>query len=147
MTAIACPGRLTLVDDGVLRLRPVRPQHRILARLRARTLDAELARGLPPESDWPRAVRAAMLTAPAARRRLARRWLGLLAPTGRTPAARRESLRQAEPGIRLVAERLAGAAPVAVRPVALARLTLAAGQPTDSPEFLAIATAQIVRDL
>jgi hypothetical protein len=57
-----------------LAVRQRRRSDNLLARLRSRKLDAQLAAGIPPEKSRHLAVRAAMLTAPDARNLLATCW-------------------------------------------------------------------------
>jgi hypothetical protein len=122
----AGPGRLVEL--------PRRPWDRLRARLRAATLDAQLAAGAVPDHDRLLAVRAGRLVEPQYRATLARQWTDLLdrarRPRGvtdpRIPLARGRVL-AAEADIRELADGLRAAVPVPARGVALANLVLTDG--------------------
>lgn len=100
---------------------------RLVARLRADSLDAELAAGRAPESCPIRALRAEWLVRPATRNRLAGDWEHLLdeaAKTGPTPAYRipicRNRVLSSETEIRRMTELLRATVPVPASGVARA---------------------------
>lgn len=102
-------------------------------RLRAGSLDADLARGLAPASRRQLAVRAHQLVATAARAELADAWADLLADAeagtvhwSRAPLNRRAVLTSAGP-IQTVVAALRAPAPVPVRAVAAAQVLLTDG--------------------
>jgi hypothetical protein len=111
-----------------------RPWHRLLARVHALTLDEELAAGLPADGGRARAVRAAMLVAPAAREKLARDWERVLhrahgAREGadpRVPLARARIL-DAKNDIPQLVAALRADLPVPARGAAMANLLLIDG--------------------
>jgi hypothetical protein len=118
-------------DDMVL-ARPVRRRDRIVAWLRARHLDVELARGADPEADAALALRAAILTSPAGRRRLAAALGRIAAAAGETrpgwhPSSARAAVAEVEPELLGLARRLVAPGPVAARGVAEVRLLLTDG--------------------
>ena len=124
----------TAVDAiGPIAARPARGL-RVLARLRAARLDAQLARGCSPDDGGQRAARAAWLVSPGTRRRLARHWEDVVERAAdphhpfdpRLPLPRRRVLAVA-PDIHDLAARLRVAAPVPARGVALAHLLLTDG--------------------
>lgn len=119
------------------------PWDRVVARLRAPTLDSQLAGGCPPDDNWLRAVRAAMLVAPQSREQLARNWENLLdracrphgaadpralrlATDPRVPLPRAR-IAAAENDIRQLVVALRASRPVPVRGVAMANLLLMDG--------------------
>jgi hypothetical protein len=75
-----------------LLLRPAsydhRPWDRLLARVRAPSLDRQLVAGRPPGSSPALAIRARQIITPAGRRELARRWEHVLDLAGRPPVPR-----------------------------------------------------------
>src|SRR6478672_9354922 len=82
--------------------RPALRRDRIVARLRARRLDVELARGADPETDAALALRAAGLTTPARRRHLAAALERIAASAGDTrpgwhPSAARAAVAELRP--------------------------------------------------
>jgi hypothetical protein len=118
-------GRLALVDGPTtLHARLVRRRDRLAARLRAGFLDAELARGLPPEGRWLRAVRADQLVAGRERRRQSAAWADLLiSPAGQGPhpsrvPINRRGVAAAAPQIAELAQRLAAPGPIPAQAVA-----------------------------
>ncbi len=126
---------LLLLDEhtGALIPRPVRPSDQLRARFGARHLDADLARGAPPEASAPLALRAQQLTRPAFRRSLARSARRILAD-GR-PGARcrpavpvcRERVRAAAGELAEVIDRLLAPGPVPARGVAQVTVLLSDG--------------------
>jgi hypothetical protein len=110
------------------------PWDRVLARLHALALDADLASGYPADNDRLHAVRAGMLVEPGSRERLARHWEGLLLraerPRGandpRVPLARARIL-AADEDIRQLVRDLRAGLPVPARGVAMANLLLIDG--------------------
>lgn len=114
-----------------LELRRPGPRDQLRARLHADSLDRRLAAGEQPEAELLLAVRAAQLTAPRARSRLADAWVRLLgverphplALSGRVPVDT-AAVARADQQILVLAERLHGGRPVAARGVALARRLL-----------------------
>ncbi len=150
-------GRVVLVRtaDG-LELRPVRGRDRLWTRLRAGRLDEELARGLPAEGRWLRAVRASALAVSAYRAELAQQWESMPARTARsglmaTASLQREALQEATGAISDLVTALRSPAPVDVRGIALARQLLTDGTgplyQSRSPEHLAAAVATARRYL
>ena len=71
------PTLIVRDDSRVMAFRP-RPWDRLLTRLQAHRLDAQLADGLPPEQGRRLALRAAQLVAPGNRERLADNWENML---------------------------------------------------------------------
>ena len=137
---------------------PIRLRDRLLARLWARSLDAEISLGLPPETRWLRAVRASQLTTPHERAKVA---AGLarvlmhassLAPTppGVVPVARGRVNAASEPITDLI-DALRCSAPIPARGVAMVEglLTDACGPlyTTGSGEHLMVALAEAARYL
>ena len=107
---------------------------RVCAHLDSSALDAQLAAGEPTTTDRLRAVRAAMLVAPAKRRQLARGWQGVVRSVGSVPSARRSvvQVRQsqvlaARDEITELIAALQAERPVAARGVAVANLLLTDG--------------------
>jgi hypothetical protein len=99
----------------------------LLARLRSRKLDAQLAAGRPPEGGRLLAVRAEMLTTPAAREQLAGYWEEVITSTAAPRELGEARLRVAAPEVRAAAadirgliEALQAPQPVAVEGVARA---------------------------
>src|ERR1700735_3950446 len=94
-TATTVPGRRGAETASLLLIDPQHP-HGLIARANRRwvrmvvsllgsTLDAQLARGRPPESNRLLAARAQILVSPAGRRDLAQHWANLLERAGETP--------------------------------------------------------------
>ena len=107
---------------------------RWLARLRAPSLDRQLAAGCPAAASRLLALRAREIVSPAGRRELARRWEHVLdqarrPPVPRTPRAplSRERIAAAEPGVRDMLAVLGGPRPLAVRGAAAASFLLSDG--------------------
>ncbi len=99
-------------------------------------LDAELARGVPPETTLALALHAERLTRPAACRELARTIRHLIGATRHRPGSRalvalvplrHEEIRDARPELEALAGRLVAAGPVSARGVALVRVLLSDG--------------------
>jgi hypothetical protein len=135
------PGRggagtanLLLIDPRYplgLVARANRPWVRLVARLVGSTLDAQLARGRPPESNRFLAARAQFLVSPAGRRALVRNWINLVeradqSPPPRSPRVRpnRPAIANCEGSIREMLALLARPLPISVRGAALARVLL-----------------------
>jgi hypothetical protein len=121
-------GHSVLVKTGSgLVVLPRRRRDGVSARLHADALDSRLAAGEPPENSRLLAVRAAQITSPAARRRLARSWDDVVARSRRAqlpgdphmPVARSQ-VDAAFPEIQVVAGILRAHRPVSARGVALA---------------------------
>jgi hypothetical protein len=100
---------------------------RLFAHLRSRTLDAQLAAGRAPETGRLLAIRAAMLTTPQARARLATYWEEVLSsaamPQGLLAArvsVATQQARVAEAGITRLVQALRAPQPVAAQGIALA---------------------------
>lgn len=113
---------------------PPRRRHRVLARLRAGQLDAQLADGRSPDDGGQRAARSAQLVTPQARAQLADHWQDVLAraqrphhPTDPRVPLPRERILAAAPEILDLAACLRAAAPVPVRGVAMAHRLLTDG--------------------
>jgi hypothetical protein len=121
--------RSVLVNAGPgLVVLPRRRRDDLLARLRGDFLDSRLAAGEPPENDRLLAVRAAQITGPTARRRLARHWDDVVArsqvPDGARLPVSRSQVAAAVGEIRLVAGILRARRPVSAQGVALATALL-----------------------
>ena len=124
---------VVLEHDAGLGLRRVRLRDRLLARLRAASLDAELAAGASPESSVVLALHAGHLCRPSQRRLLARSLTRVVAAADGPARSRlqgagvrpRRPPRRAELAGRRRAPR--GAGPVDVRGVARIRSLLADG--------------------
>lgn len=137
-SAPAHPQRMVLLlrpahgpADIVLAWRVPR-RDRIVARLHARRLDVELARGADPEADPALALRAAILTTPGRRRGLASALKRIAASAGETrpgwhPSSARAAVAELEPELLALARRLVAPGPVAARGVAEVRLLLTDG--------------------
>ena len=111
-----------------------RRRDRWLARLRAPSLDRQLAAGCPAGSSRLLALRAREIVSPAGRRELARRWEHVLdqgrrPPVPRTPRAPlcRDRIAAAEPEVRDMLAILRGPFPVTVRGAAAASSLLGDG--------------------
>ena len=116
---------IVVVEHGAgLGLRRVRVRDRLSTRLRASSLDAELAAGASPESSITLALRAGQLSRPSYRRLLSHGLARVVAAAERDPAAARKApvnrvaVRGARAELEAVAERLGAAGPVGVRGVA-----------------------------
>ncbi len=115
-------------DDAPWTLVWIRVRDRVRAHIHSLTLDAELAAGEPVAADRLRAVRAAMLVAPALRRQLAKGWQGvLLHPNRGIIPVRRSEVLAAQDDIHELVAALRCAGPVAPRGVAIANLLLTDG--------------------
>jgi hypothetical protein len=140
----ARPGRggagtanLLLIDPRYplgLVARANRPWVRLVARLVGSTLDAQLARGRPPESNRFLAARAQFLVSPAGRRALVRNWINLVeradqSPPPRSPRVRpnRPAIANCEGSIREMLALLARPLPISVRGAATASALLSDG--------------------
>jgi hypothetical protein len=106
----------------------------LLARLRAWSLDHQLAAGCPPGFSRALSVRARQIVSPAERRRLARDWEHVLDLAARPPVPRtprgplcRDRIAAAEPEVREMVCVLTGPLPIAARGAAMAMLLLADG--------------------
>jgi hypothetical protein len=122
-----------LEHDAGLGLRRVRMQDRLLARIRAAALDAELAAGVSPESSVVLALHAVHLSEPSQRRLLAAS-LRRVAASAQVPTRSRlkapvcsSAVRHAGNELQAVIDRLVAAGPVSVRGVARVRCLLADG--------------------
>jgi hypothetical protein len=120
--------------DKSWELLPIRLLDRVRAHLDSIALDQQLAAGEPTTTDRARAVRAAMLVAPAKRGQLATGWQSVLRPTRPAPSGRLsvvstrpEQLRAARTEIEELVVALRAEWPVAPRGVALANLLLTDG--------------------
>ncbi len=107
---------------------------RMVVSLLGSTLDAQLARGRPPESNRFLAARAQILVSPAGRRDLAQHWANLLERAGETPPPRspRVSLNgpaiaRSEGKIREMLALLARPLPISARGAAAANMLLSDG--------------------
>jgi hypothetical protein len=121
-----------------LLLRPAsydhRPWDRLLARVRAPSLDRQLVAGRPPGSSPALAIRARQIITPAGRRELARRWEHVLDLAGRPPVPRtprgplcRGRIAAAERDVQEMLAVLTGALPIAARGAAMASVLLSDG--------------------
>lgn len=125
-------GHSVLVKAGSgLVLLPRRRRDGVSARLHADALDSRLAAGEPPENGRLLAVRAAQITSPAARQRLARSWDDVIARLRRPPVpgdprmpVSRSQVDAAFQEIQVVAGILRARRPVSARGVALATALL-----------------------
>ncbi len=110
--------------DAGLGLRRVRLRDRLLTRLRASSLDDELAAGASPESSVTLALRAGQLCRPSHRRLLSHSLIRVVAaaekPAGslRKAPVNRDAVRGVREELEAAAERLGAAGPVDVRGVA-----------------------------
>jgi len=122
-------------DRGRLVARRRRGWDKLLTKLRARSLDTQLAGGASPDDAWLRAVRAAALVAPATRLALAGDWENLLERArgpqpvagARVPLARARIL-AAEDEIGHLVAALRSLLPVPVRGAAMANLLITDGR-------------------
>jgi hypothetical protein len=103
------------------------PWDRFLARVRAPSLDRQLAAGCPPGSSRVLAIRARRILSPAGRRELARGWNHVLDLARRPPVPRtprgplcRSRIAAAERDVREMLAVLTGAHPIAARGAAMA---------------------------
>ena len=124
---------VVLEHDAGLGLRRVRMRDRLLARIRAAALDAELAAGASPESSVVLALHAVHLCGPSQRRLLAGS-LRRIAASADAPTRSRlkapvcgPAVRRAGTELQAVIDRLVAAGPVSVRGVARVRCLLADG--------------------
>ena len=121
------------VAGDVLEPRSVRVRDRLVARLRAHTLDARLAAGVPPERSAALSLRAARLIQPAVGIALGRRIdIVIDQAEGHVPArarvaARRRAVFEAGAELAALSRRLAAPEPRAARGVAQVRLLLTDG--------------------
>jgi hypothetical protein len=125
---------LLVTEHAGVGLRRAGPWDRVMVRARASSLDAELARGMPPEASTRLALRAQQLVRERGRRELARGIQRLLAraeqPGGSwwPPApVRWDRVRAAATEFRALADLLVSPAPLPARGVAQARLLLGDG--------------------
>jgi len=88
---------VVLEHDATLGLRRVRLRDRLLARMRAAALDAELAGGTSPESSVVLALHAVHLSRPSQRRLLAGSLRRVVASAGAPVAAMACSIRERAP--------------------------------------------------
>jgi hypothetical protein len=156
-------GTIVLIGDPPVPQRS-RPGDWLLTRLRSVSLDAELARGCPPESSRLLAARAAALVTPRRRRALAGYWDRLLGRARQQLRARTwpgppaaavplcaDQIVAATPAIRDLISRLAAPLPVPARGVAMARVLLTeASSPVYNPRApvaLAAAVAAAAAEL
>jgi hypothetical protein len=125
-----------MITDQVLRSasHDNRPWDRLLARVRAPSLDRQLAAGCPPGSSRVLAIRAREIASPAARRELAQWWeyvldQGRRPPVPRTPRAPlcRDRIAAAERDVREMLTVLAGPLPITARGAAMASSLLSDG--------------------
>jgi len=124
----ACAAHADVIEPRRVRLRD-----RVIARLRAHTLDAALAEGTPPERNAALALRARRLVDPKTPALLARAlqrvlrdaWLPQIMPA-RMPT-RRDAVRAAAAEIDDLARRLVAPAPPAVRGIAQVGLLVSDG--------------------
>jgi hypothetical protein len=125
---------IVLLEHGdALRLRRVRPWHRLLVSLRVAALDRALAAGTSPESSVALAVHAQHLHKAAQRRVLARSLRRVGASSDSSPARHphvlidRGAVRRSRAELEQLAARLASSEPLDVRGVARVRTLLADG--------------------
>jgi hypothetical protein len=129
--------RLTvLLDNGTLGVngRPASRRDRLIARVRAFSLDALLSAGRAPETDRYLAIRAQVLVDPSTRRRLARDWghlVDVIQDSPKPSASRvpicRHSVLETAPAIQEMVALLSVPLPVPVRGVAIASHLLSDG--------------------
>jgi hypothetical protein len=145
-----------------LLLRPAsydhRPWDRLLARVRAPSLDRQLAAGYPSRPSRALAIRAQEIISPAGRRELAQRWEHVLDLAGRPPVPLtpraplcRGRIAAAERDVREMLDVLTGALPIAARGAAMASVLLSDGtgplHNRRSPLDLAAEVRQATRQL
>ena len=124
---------VVLEHDATLGLRRVRLRDRLLARMRAAALDAELAGGTSPESSVVLALHAVHLSRPSQRRLLAGSLRRVVASADAPARSRLKApvcgpaVRRAGTELQALIDRLVGAGPVSVRGVAQVRCLLADG--------------------
>jgi hypothetical protein len=121
-------------DPEQLVVHRVRARDRLVAHLRASSLDTQLAAGRSPESTQLLATRAEQLVSVTMRRELARNFHHVLdlvdqAPAPRSPRvlASRESVKEVEVDLRQMLTKLATPLPTSARGVAMVRLLLTDG--------------------
>jgi hypothetical protein len=121
-------------EDRSWELLRIRVWDRLRAHLDSTALDTQLAAGEPTTTNRARAVRAAMLVAPAKRHQLAAGWQSVLRPTPAAPLGRgsvvptrSDQVGPALPEIEELVAALRAEWPVAPRGVALANLLLTDG--------------------
>jgi hypothetical protein len=143
-TATTVPCRSGAETASLLLVDPRHP-HGLVARANRRwarmvvsllgsTLDAQLARGRPPESNRFLAARAQILVSPAGRRDLAQHWTSLLERVGETPPPRsprvslnRPAIARSEGKIREMLALLGRPLPISARGAAAASMLLSDG--------------------
>jgi hypothetical protein len=143
-TATTMAGRSGGEMASLLLIDPRHP-HRLMARANRRwvrmvvlllgsTLDAQLARGRPPESNRFLAARAQILVSPTGRRALAQDWANLLERAAQSPPPRsprvglnRPAIVRSEGEIREVLALLARPLPISARGAAAASMLLSDG--------------------
>ena len=143
-TATTLPGRSGAETASLLLIDPRHPHGliaranhrwvRMVVRLLGSNLDAQLARGRPPESSRFLAARAQILVSPTGRRALARHWANLLERAGEPPPPRsprvslnRPAIVRSESKIREMLALLARPLPISARGAAEASLLLSDG--------------------
>ncbi|MGH3301688.1 MAG: hypothetical protein ACRDOK_08415 [Streptosporangiaceae bacterium] len=111
-----------------------RPWDRLLARALASSLDRQLAAGPPPRSSDALAIRAREIVSPAARRKLAQRWVNVLDQASRRPVPlspraplRRSAVIAAGRDLREMISVLSGGRPIDARGAAMASSLLSDG--------------------
>jgi hypothetical protein len=111
-----------------------RPWDRLLARVRASSLDRQLAEGRSPGSSPALVIRARQIVSPAGRRELAQRWQHVLDLAGRPPVPLtsrgplcRDRIAAAERDVREMLALLTGVQPIAARGAAMASVLLSDG--------------------
>ena len=138
-----------LEQESGLSVRHVRVRDRLTARLRAGTLDRQLAEGAAPETSVALSLHASRVYEPSQRHFLARSLIRL-ADSSDAPSARfrvpvdHEALRRAYHELEAIADRLNRDGPVSVQGVARIRLLLADGT---GPLFRAARPEQLRREL
>ena len=143
-TATTLPGRSGAETASLLLIDPRHPHGliaranhrwvRMVVRLLGSNLDAQLARGRPPESSRFLAARAQILVSPTGRRALAQDWANLLERAGEPPPPRsprvslnRPAIVRSESKIREMLALLARPLPISARGAAAASLLLSDG--------------------
>jgi hypothetical protein len=111
-----------------------RPWDCLLARLRAPSLDRQIAAGCPPATSRLLAIRARQIVSPAGRRGLAQGWEHVLDLARRPPVPRpprgplcRDRIAAAERDVRGMLAVLTGALPIAARGATMASVLLSDG--------------------